>query len=115
MIETIISYEFFIAMLAPVIFVIVYMPTPWRKTWEGRVIMLKELLWCGFLLSGVLYYAVGPDYPGRQAFKLLLFTTLMVSLWAMTVLLIVRQVQGRRLRSQALQEAHQTLEDHQLG
>lgn len=116
-VDTYVSYCFFIAMGAPVVFVIVYWPMPWKKSWEGRVLMLKQVLWIGFLVNGVLYFALGPDFFGRDALRIVLFTTLPVALWSLTVLLIVRRQESRRLAradQTPLPETHPPAEDHQL-
>jgi type VI protein secretion system component VasK len=103
-VDTYVSWCFFIAMAAPVLFVAVYLTMPWKESWEGRVLMLGQVVWIGFLLNGVLFFAVGEDYFGRDAFRILLFTALLVKLWGLTVLLIVRRQQGRALaRSQRSQ------------
>ena len=100
-VDTYVSWCFFIAMAAPVVFVAVYLTMPWKATWEGRVLMLGQVVWIGFLLNGVLFFALGEDYFGREAFRILLFTALVIKLWGLTVLLIVRRQQGRALaRSQ---------------
>lgn len=113
-VDTYVSWCFFIAMGAPVVFVGVYLTMPWFRSWEGRVLMFKQALWVGFLLNGVLYFALGEDYFGRDAFRVVLFTALVVSLWSLTILLIVRKRQGRAAQRQ-LQETHPPVEDHQLG
>ena len=100
-VDTYVSWCFFIGMGAPVVFVIVYATTQFWKTWEGRVLMFKQALWVGFLLNGVLYYALGDDYFGRDAFLVVLFTALAVSLWSLTILLIVRRQQSRAARKLA--------------
>lgn len=102
LIDTYVSWCFFIAMAAPVIFVILYAYTPpgsipWYKSWEGRVIMLKQALFVGFLANGVLYFTLGPDWPGRDIVRILLFTVLPIALWSLLVLLIVRRRQGKKL------------------
>ena len=108
-VDTYVSWCFFVAMAAPVVFVVVYAKTPWWRTWEGRVIMLKQVLWVGFLLNGVLYFALGPDWYGREVMRVVLFTTLPIALWGLTILLIVRQTQGRVLaRSQHSQSQSST-------
>jgi len=119
-VDTYVSYCFFIGMAAPVVFVLVYSTMPWKKTWEGRVLMFKQALWVGFLLNGVLYFALGEDYLGRDALRVLLFTALPVSLWSLTVLLIVRRYQGRsalagQTASPSPEGTHPPVEDHQLG
>ena len=94
-VDTYVSWCFFVGMAAPVVFVAVYLTMPWWKTWEGRVIMLKQALWVGFLLNGVLYFALGEDYFGRDALRIALFTVLPIALWSLTVLLIVRRRQAK--------------------
>lgn len=105
-VDTYVSWCFFVAMGAPVVFVTVYAFAPWYKTWEGRVLMFKQALWVGFLLNGVLYFALGEGYFGRDAFRIVLFTALAVSLWSLSILLIVRRVQARRDAQTTLQETH---------
>jgi hypothetical protein len=95
-VDTYVSWCFFIAMAAPVLFVAVYLTMPWKESWEGRVIMLGQAVWIGFLLNGVLFFAIGEDYFGRDAFRILLFTALLFKLWGLTVLLIIRRQQGRQ-------------------
>ena len=100
-VDTYVSWCFFVGMAAPVLFVIIYAhtprgSTPWYKSWEGRVIMLKQALWVGFLANGVLYFALGPDFSGRDAIRIVLFTALPIALWGLLVLLIVRRHQGKR-------------------
>jgi FtsH-binding integral membrane protein len=104
-VDTYVSWCFFIAMAAPVVFVIVYAYTPegsqpWHSTVEGKVIMLGQVVWCFFLLNGVLFFALGEDYYGRNLFRVLLFTGLVVKLWSLTVLLIARRLETRRLQPQ---------------
>jgi hypothetical protein len=113
-VDTYVSYCFFIAMAAPVVFVVVYSTMPWKKTWEGRVLMLKQALWVGFLLNGVLYFALGEDYFGRDALRILLFTVLPIALWGLTILLIVRRHQARADQTQQ-PENRPLADDHQLG
>jgi FtsH-binding integral membrane protein len=113
-VDTYVSWCFFIAMAAPVVFVVVYSTMQWKKSWEGRVLMFKQALWVGFLLNGVLYYALGDDYFGRDALRILLFTALPVALWGLTVLLLVRRHQARAAQTPA-PETHPPVEDHQLG
>ena len=108
-VDTYVSWCFFVAMAAPVVFVIVYAHTPknslpWWTTWEGRVIMFKQALWIGFLLNGVLFFALGDNYFGRDAFRIFLFTSLVLALWGLTVLLIVRRHQGKQIRRQGAQD-----------
>ena len=102
-VDTYVSWCFFIGMAAPVLFVIIYAHTPrgsvpWWKSWEGRVIMLKQALWVGFLLNGVLYFALGPDWVGRDALRVSLFTILPLALWSLLILLIVRRRQAKVAR-----------------
>jgi FtsH-binding integral membrane protein len=113
-VDTYVSWCFFIAMAAPVVFVVVYSTMQWKKSWEGRVLMFKQALWVGFLLNGVLYYALGDDYFGRDALRILLFTALPIALWSLTILLIVRRHQARAAQTLA-PEIHPPVEDHQLG
>jgi hypothetical protein len=119
-IDTVIAWDFFIAMAAPPVFVAVYLTMTWWKTWEGRVIMAKQVLFTGFLLNGVLYYALGPDYPGSDAFRLVLFTVMPIAFWGMTILLINARLQARREKlALAAQppspETRPLTDDHQLG
>ena len=100
-VDTYVSWCFFISMAAPVLFVAVYLTMPWKESWEGRVLMLGQAVWIGFLLNGVLFFAAGEDYFGRDAFRILLSTALLFKLWGLTVLLVARRQQGRR---QALSE-----------
>jgi hypothetical protein len=113
-VDTYVSYCFFIAMGAPVVFVAVYLTMPFWKTWEGRVLMFKQALWVGFLLNGVLYFALGEDFFGRDVLRILLFTALPISLWGLTILLIVRRHQDRAAQTPS-PETHPPLEDHQLS
>ena len=108
-VDTYVSWCFFIAMAAPVVFVVVYLTMPWKATWEGRVLMLGQAVWVGFLLNGVLFFAIGEDYFGRDAFRILLFTALVIKLWGLTVLLIVRRQQGRRQALAESSASHQPL------
>ena len=113
-VDTYVSYCFFIGMAAPVVFVLVYSTMPWKKTWEGRVLMFKQALWVGFLLNGVLYFALGEDFFGRDALRILLFTALPIALWGLTILLIVRRHQARADQTQQ-PESRPLADDHQLG
>ena len=121
MVDTIVSWEFFIAMGAPVVFFVIYLTMEWWKTWEGRVIMTQKLLFIGFLINGVLYYTLGPDYFGRDAFRLLLFTAMPIAFWGMTIVLIQARLQALSREKLApadpppSPETHPPLEDHQLG
>jgi hypothetical protein len=116
-VDTYVSFCFFVAMAAPVVFVVVYSTMPWKTTWEGRVLMFKQALWVGFLLNGVLYFALGDDYFGRDALRIVLFTALPVALWGLTVLLIVRRHQGQvdQTAPPTSEESHPLTDDHQLG
>jgi hypothetical protein len=100
-VDKVVAIEFFVAMFAPVVFIVLYNipPIRWHRSWEGRVIMAQKLLFTGFLLNGVLYFAVGPDYPGRDAFRLVLFTAMVPTLWGMAILLgRSRLEQWRKIR-----------------
>ena len=102
-VDTYVSWCFFVAMAAPVVFVIVYARTPkgsepWHSTWEGRVLMFKQALWIGFLLNGVLYFVFSGDFLGREALRIVLFTILPVALWSLTILLIIRRRQSRDIQ-----------------
>lgn len=112
-VDTYVSYCFFVAMGAPLVFVAVYLTMEFWKTWEGRVLMFKQALWVGFLLNGVLYFALGEDYFGRDAFRVLLFTALPVALWSLTILLIVRRHQVRKTPTS--ETPPPPVEDHQLS
>ena len=123
MVDTIVSWEFFIAMGAPVVFFAIYLTMEWWKTWEGRVIMTQKVLFIGFLINGVLYYALGPDYPGRDVFRLVLFTAMPIAFWGMTIVLIQARLQAQREQSALAdqtvpltsEESHPLTDDHQLG
>lgn len=97
LVDKIVTWDFFIAMAGALVFVAIYLTAPWYRTWEGRIIMAQKLLFVGFLINGVLFFVVGPDYPGRDVFRLVLFTAMPTVFWGMTVLLIrARFDLGRR-------------------
>lgn len=116
-----VAVSFFVAMAAPVVFFVIYLTMRWWETWEGRVIMIQKLMFIGFLINGVLYYALGPDYFGRDAYRLALFTVMPVAFWGMTVLLVQARLQAYRARRSQpqrpgpLAETRPPVEDHQLG
>src|SRR5215217_4916553 len=115
-VDHVVAWGFFIAMAAPAVFVAVYLTTKWWKTWEGRVIMTQKLLFTGFLINGVLYYWVGEDYPGRDVYRLALFTIMPIAFWGMTILLISARLKARRSQPQMPEpapESHPPVEDHQ--
>jgi hypothetical protein len=91
-------------MAGALVFVAIYLTVPWYRTWEGRVIMAQKLLFVGFLINGVLYFVAGPDYPGRDAYRLVLFTAMPVVFWGMTILLIKARLDSSR-REPARQDA----------
>ena len=97
-VDNVVTFEFFLAFAAIPVFIGIYLTTRWYRTWEGRAIMAQKLLFAGFLINGILYFTVGSDYPGRELYRLILFTAMPLVFWGMTALLIRTRLQSHRAR-----------------
>jgi MFS superfamily sulfate permease-like transporter len=104
-VDWIATIEWWGAVLASLVFVVLYMRTRWWRRWEGRVVMglHSVIIWLAVL--GVMLQVFGPDYYGRDVLRVLAFSCWFVVMWGFVILLIRAQRAGRRTIAETNTEA----------
>lgn len=97
-------------MAGVVVFTVLFgLRSRWWAYPEGRALMAKSASLAGITSLTVLYYLLGPDYPGREWVRLGVYGFFFASQWWLVVVLLRRQwskrVRTRQLRAE-LAEAH---------